>query len=54
MYNSPDVLGLVVGPLGGGVDGAVGDLAAGDAEGLHHPALGLLHTLDTGHGYHGV
>ena len=45
-YFSPDVPGLVVGPLRGGVDGGVGDAATGDAEGLDHTALGLLHALD--------
>ena len=40
-YFSPDVPGLVVGPLRGGVDGGVGD-----AEGLDHAALGLHHALD--------
>ena len=43
---SPDVLGLIVGSLAGGVDGGVGDAAAGDTQGLDHAALRLLHTLD--------
>ena len=42
---SPDVLGLVVWPLAGGVDGGVWYAAAGDTQGLDHPTLGLLHTL---------
>ena len=39
------MFGLVVAPLRGGIDGAVRNLAAGDAERLHYPALWLLHTL---------
>ncbi len=42
----PYVPGLVVAPLRGGIDGGVRDAAAGDAEGLHHLALRLLHALD--------
>ncbi len=42
----PDVPGLVVAPLRGGIDGGVRDAAAGDAEWLHHLALRLLHALD--------
>jgi hypothetical protein len=38
---APDVLGLVVAALGGGVDGGVGDPAAGDAERLHHLGRGV-------------
>jgi hypothetical protein len=36
-----DVGRLVVSPLGGGVDGRVGDLARGDAESGNNLALGL-------------
>ena len=39
------MFGLVVAPLRGGIDGAVWDLATGDAEWLHHPTLRLLHAL---------
>ena len=42
---SPDMFGLVVASLRGGIDGAVWDLPAGDAERFHHPTLGLLHAL---------
>ena len=39
------MFGLVVAPLRGGIDGAVWDLATGDAEWLHHSTLRLLHAL---------
>ena len=39
------MFGLVVASLRGGIDGAVWDLPAGDAERFHHPTLRLLHAL---------
>ena len=43
--NLPNISGLVVAALRGGIDGRVGDAPARDTQRLHNLALGLLHAL---------